>query len=90
MGEAAEPQERLTGSLSRPKAATGPTAKQNAAWEKDYLPGVEVFHKKFGRDLLRDRTGSIATIAFREVGVKRLDLAACLKRGQIELVHFLP
>ena len=61
-----------------------------AAWEKDYLPGVEVVHKKFGRGVLQDRTGSIATIAFREAGVKRLDLSACLKRRQLSLAPFLP
>ena len=90
LGEVAEPQERLTGPLPRSKPEAGPTAEQIAASEKDYLPGVEVVHKKFGRGLLRNRTGSIATIAFREVGVKKLDLTTCLRGGQIELAHFLP
>ena len=71
-----------------PRRAPGPTASQVAAWEKDYLPGAEVIHKRFGRGLLRDRTGSIATVAFQEAWVKKLDLATCLKRGQIQLAHW--
>lgn len=66
----------------------GPSAGQIAAWEKDYLPGTEVVHKRFGRGLLRSRTGSIAVISFREGGVKKLDLTACLKKDLIQLYPF--
>lgn len=92
---------QLLGERSRPgveeiarrlpaQAAAAPTAEQVALWEQDYLPGVEVIHKTFGRGLLRERMGNIATISFRETGVKRLDLITCLKRKQIELAHVLP
>ena len=90
LGEEAAPRNQPAQPRPRPKPAAGPTAEQAAVWEKDYLPGVEVVHKRFGRGLLRDRAGSIATISFPEFGVKRLDLIVCLKRGQIALAHFLP
>ena len=90
LGQESLPRAEAAVRLPRLSQTAGPTAEQVAAWEKDYLPGVEVVHKKFGRGVLQDRTGSIATIAFREAGVKRLDLSACLKRRQLSLAPFLP
>ena len=90
LGEEAASQPEPEVQHKRPKPVVSSMAGPVAAWEKNYLPGVEVVHKKFGWGLLRDRTGSIATISFREAGVKRLDLAVCLKRRQLELAHYLP
>ena len=73
-----------------PQAAVppkGPSTEQVAWWEKDYLPGTEVTHRKFGRGLLQSKVGNIAVISFREAGVKKVDLTACLKKGLIELTH---
>ena len=90
LGEEAASQPEPEVQHKRPKPVVSSMAGPVTAWEKNYLPGVEVVHKKFGWGLLRDRTGSIATISFREAGVKRLDLAVCLKRRQLELAHYLP
>lgn len=65
----------------------GPTREQVSHWEKDYIPGTEVIHKRFGRGLLQSRTGNIAVISFRECGVKKVDLTACLKSGLLQLAH---
>lgn len=67
----------------------GPTAEQISDWEKDYIPGAEVTHAKFGRGLFMSRTGNIAVISFRELGVKKVDLAACLKKDLIRLTYFV-
>ena len=58
---------------------------QVSAWERDYVPGVEVLHRRFGRGLLQSRTGSIATVSFREGGVRKVDLPTCLRQGLIRL-----
>ncbi len=67
--------------------ADTPTADQIAVWEKDFIPGAEVIHNKFGRGLFRSRTGSIAVIAFRDGKVRKLDLPACLRKGLIRLYY---
>ena len=56
---------------------------------KDYIPGTEVTHKIFGRGLLTKREGTFATIAFMEVGVKKIELGTCLRQNKIELTHFV-
>ena len=53
----------------------------DAGGEADYPPGTRVVHKTFGPGLLQSQTGSIAVIAFRNGGVKKVDLRACLRKG---------
>ena len=64
-----------------------PPASSVALWEKDYIPGAAVVHRQFGRGILLDKTGSIASVSFREHGTKKLDLTACLRKGLIRLEH---
>ena len=67
----------------------GPSKEQVAAWMKDYIPGTEVTHKIFGRGLLTKREGAFATISFIETGIKKIDLATCLRQEKIWLTHFV-
>ena len=67
----------------------GPSKEQVAAWMKDYIPGTEVTHKIFGRGLLTKREGTFATISFIEVGIKKIELATCLRQDKIRLTHFV-
>lgn len=59
-----------------PAAAT-----PDAGGEAACPPGTRVVHKVFGPGLLQSQTGSIAVIAFRNSGVKKVDLSACLRKG---------
>ena len=72
-----------------PAKPAGPTAEQIAVWMKDYIPETEVTHKNFGWGIIRKREGRFAVISFREVGDKKLDLAACLRMGKIALAHLV-
>ena len=74
---------------TQPAKPSGPSKEQLAAWMKDYIPGTEVTHKIFGRGLLTKREGTFATIAFMEVGVKKIELGTCLRQNKIELTHFV-
>ncbi len=56
---------------------------------KDYIPGTEVTHRYFGRGLLTKREGNFATIAFREAGIRKVDLPTCLRQDKIRLTHFV-
>ena len=56
-----------------------------AAWEKDYLPGTAVVHRSFGPGVVESRAGSLAVIDFGEAGVRKVELAACLRRRLIRL-----
>jgi len=67
--------------------AKGPSAEQISAWMKDYIPGTEVTHKMFGQGMVRSRDGKFAVISFRELGDKKIDLAACLRMGKIGLTY---
>ena len=62
-----------------------PSAHQISAWEKDYLPGIPVVHKRFGPGVLQSRAGSIAVIDFEQGGAKKLDLPTCLRQGVLKL-----
>ena len=62
----------------------GPSARQVAAWEREYLPGAKIRHKAFGLGVLESRAGSIALIDFGEKGIKKLDLPTCLRQGVIQ------
>lgn len=70
-----------------PPRKAPPPASSVALWEKDYIPGAAVVHRQFGRGILLDKTGSIASVSFREHGTKKLDLTACLRKGLIRLEH---
>ena len=70
---------------SAPVRPATPTAAQITIWEKDYIPGTEVWHKTFGRGTIRSKQGSIAVIEFASIGEMRLDLSVCLKGGLIAL-----
>ena len=74
---------------SAPVKPAGPAPEQIEAWMKDYIPGVEVTHKLFGRGLVTGRDGDFAVIAFRENGVKKISLPVCLKQEKIWLTHFV-
>lgn len=78
---AAAPRPRRGTSPGKP----GPTAEQVAVREKDYIPGTEITHKVFGRGTLVSRVGSIATIDFYELHIKKVDLATCLQKDLIRL-----
>ena len=70
-----------------PPRKAPPSASSVALWEKDYIPGAAVVHRQFGRGILLDKTGSIASVSFREHGTKKLDLTACLRKGLIRPEH---
>ena len=72
-----------------PSKPSGPSAEQINGWMKDYIPGTEVTHKIFGRGLLTKREGTFATISFIEVGIKKIELATCLRQDKIRLTHFV-
>ncbi len=72
-----------------PSKPSGPSAEQINGWMKDYIPGTEVTHKIFGRGLLTKREGTFATISFIEVGIKKIELATCLRQDKIQLTHFV-
>ena len=56
-----------------------------AAWEKDYLPGTAVVHRAFGPGMVVSRSGAVAVIAFDEVGTKKVELTACLRKRLLRL-----
>lgn len=68
-----------------PPRPSGPTSAQVSAMEKDYIPGTQVIHKRFGTGYLESRAESIAVISFPEAGTKRIDLPTCLRQGLIRL-----
>ena len=68
---------------------TGPSKEQISSWMKDYIPGTDVVHSHFGRGIITARDGTFAVISFRELGVKKVDLATCLRQNKIRLDHFL-
>ena len=76
-------------SSQKPKAEAAPrkepSAAAVAAWEKDYLPGTAVVHRSFGPGVVESRAGSLAVIDFGEAGVRKVELAACLRRRLIRL-----
>lgn len=72
-----------------PSKPSGPSAEQINGWMKDYIPGTEVTHKIFGRGLLTKREGTFATISFIEVGIKKIELATCLRQDKIQLTHLV-
>ena len=59
------------------KAPAEPDAAAVAAWEKDYLPGTAVVHRAFGPGMV--------VIAFDEVGTKKVELTACLRKRLLRL-----
>lgn len=87
LGEEPKPAVHINPPQSKPLPvwSSGPSSAQISAWEKDYIPGAWVVHKHFGAGQLESRVGSIATISFRDVGVKKLDLPTCLRQGVISL-----
>ena len=72
-----------------PARNAGPSAEQISVWMKDYIPGTEVTHRHFGRGLITSRNGNVAVIAFRELGVKKVDLPTCLRQNKIELTYLM-
>jgi len=46
-----------------------------------YQVGSEVVHKRFGRGIIAEKTGPLATICFEKSGKKKLDLAVCAGKG---------
>ena len=58
--------------------------------EKDYLPGTAVVHRAFGPGVVESRAGSLAVIDFREAGVRKVDLTACLRKGLLRLASGSP
>ena len=62
------------------KAPAEPDAAAVAAWEKDYLPGTAVVHRAFGPGMVVSRSGAVVVIAFDEVGTKKVELTACLRK----------
>ena len=72
-----------------PSKPSSPSKEQIAARMKDYIPGTEVTHKIFGRGLLTKREGTFATISFIEVGIKKIELATCLRQDKIRLTHLV-
>ena len=82
------------GSGRRPGEKAGaprePAAAAVAAWEKDYLPGTAVVHRAFGPGVVESRAGSLAVIDFREAGVRKVDLTACLRKGLLRLASGSP
>jgi DNA helicase-2/ATP-dependent DNA helicase PcrA len=90
LGEEPKPESEPAPAVPSVQSAA-PTAAQVAVWEKDYIPGTWVVRKKFGSGILREKTGSIATIAFLDDGkARKVDLPACLKKGLIRLDGFRP
>ena len=67
------------------KAPAEPDAAAVAAWEKDYLPGTAVVHRAFGPGMVVSRSGAVAVIAFDEVGTKKVELTACLRKRLLRL-----
>ena len=67
------------------KAPAEPDAATVAAWEKDYLPGTAVVHRAFGPGMVVSRSGAVAVIAFDEVGTKKVELTACLRKRLLRL-----
>ena len=53
--------------------------------EKDYLPGTAVVHRAFGPGMVVSRSGAVAVIAFDEVGTKKVELTACLRKRLLRL-----
>ena len=85
LGEPPKPPASAAPAPAKADRPAGPPEDQVSAWERDYVPGVEVLHRRFGRGLLQSRTGSIATVSFREGGVRKVDLPTCLRQGLIRL-----
>ena len=67
------------------KAPAEPDAAAVAAWEKDYLPGTAVVHRAFGPGMVVSRSGAVVVIAFDEVGTKKVELTACLRKRLLRL-----
>ena len=86
-----EEPKKQTGTEHKPLPArpAGPSREQIAAWMKDYIPGAEVRHSYFGRGVIMRREKGVAVISFREAGVKKVDLATCLRQNKIQLTHFV-
>ncbi|NTW13441.1 MAG: UvrD-helicase domain-containing protein [Candidatus Moranbacteria bacterium] len=69
-------------SASRRKESTGETVNENVPKEKNFRPGDNVEHPEFGGGIVISISGTIATIAFKRVGVKKLMLGmAPLKKA---------
>ncbi len=68
-----------------PGKAPAEPAAAVAAWEKDYLPGTAVVHRAFGPGMVVSRSGAVAVIAFDEVGTKKVELTACLRKRLLRL-----
>ena len=67
------------------KVPAEPDAAAVAAWEKDYVPGTAVVHRAFGPGMVVSRSGAVAVIAFEEVGTKKVELTACLRKRLLRL-----
>ena len=86
----AEPSARAALAARLAGAPREPAAAAVAAWEKDYLPGTAVVHRAFGPGVVESRAGSLAVIDFREAGVRKVDLTACLRKGLLRLASGSP
>ena len=70
----------------RPAYEDGPTPAQLAKQQEDFMAGIEVVHKQFGKGEILGRLGSVALIAFEDIDeVKRVDLTTCLRKGLLRL-----
>jgi len=67
------------------KVPAEPDAAAVAAWEKDYVPGTAVVHRAFGPGRVVSGSGAVAVIAFEEVGTKKVELPACLRKRLLRL-----
>ena len=49
------------------------------------MPGTAVVHRAFGPGMVVSRSGAVAVIAFDEVGTKKVELTACLRKRLLRL-----
>lgn len=71
------------GLRARPRRS--PDAAAVAAWEKDYLPARRWCTGPSGPGMVVSRSGAVAVIAFDEVGTKKVELTACLRKRLLRL-----
>lgn len=68
-----------------PKPSSSPTrAKPVTLLPGDFQPGSQVLHRQFGRGVVVEKRGEVASIRFESGEVKRLSLPAALRSGALK------
>lgn len=80
-----EPQKKSPNRKAPPKPDPAALAAQLAAAAKDYIPGAQVCHARFGPGILTAREGDRITVRFEDGTVKFFSLPTALGMGQFTL-----